>query len=348
MKSKAFGFDIGTNYLKAVWLGFDEKQTELLSCVVLPTPSRGMLSESQLDQEEMAQAMKQLRNEGKITTKFAHIALAENQVFTKVIEMPVLSEKELASAIRWEAEQYIPAALSTMTLDYIVLKQIETTEGPRMLVLLVAAPTGLIGRYQRVMDMAGLSIASVETEILSIVRSALPEEVTPTTFIIHIGALSTSFAITQQNITIFTYSIPVGGTAIVRAIASDFGFSLNQAEEYKRTYGITETNLSGKIGQAIGPILSSIALEIKKALAFYKEKYQRDFPIQQLILSGEIANAPGITTYFANQCGVETVVLNPFATQKIANVPEEIFANGAEFGTAVGLALKDKYEQQNN
>lgn len=347
MKSRAFGFDIGTNFLKAVWLGFDEKRTELLSCVVLPTPTRGMLSESPLDQEEMAQAFKQLRNEGKITTKFAHIALAENQVFTKVIEMPVLSDKELSSAIRWEAEQYIPAALTTMTLDYIVLKQVQTNAGPRMLVLLVAAPTTLIGRYQHVLDMAGMSIASVETEILSIVRSALPEEAAPTTFIIHIGALSTSFAITQQSIPIFTYSIPVGGTAIVRAIASDFGFSLNQAEEYKRTYGISETNLSGKIGKAIGPILSTIALEIKKALAFYKEKYQKDFPIQQLILSGEVASTPGITSYFADQCGVETVILNPFTAQKIENVPEEIFANASEFGTAVGLAIKDKYEQDN-
>jgi len=347
MKSKAFGFDIGTNFLKAVWLGFDEKRIELLSCVVLPTPLRGMLSESPLDQEEIAQAFKQLRNEGKITTKFAHISLAENQVFTKVIEMPVLSDKELASAIRWEAEQYIPAALTTMTLDHIVLKQVQTNAGPRMFVLLVAAPTALIGRYQRVLDLAGISIASVETEILSVVRSASPATVTPTTFIVHIGALGTSFAITQQNVIIFTYSIPVGATAIIRAIASDFGFSLNQAEEYKRTYGISETNLSGKIGKAIGPILSSIALEIKKALAFYKEKYQKDFPIQQLILSGEIASNPGITSYFANQCGVETVVLNPFAVQKIENVPEEIFANAPEFGTAVGLALKDRYEQNN-
>ena len=343
MKSRTFGFDIGTNYLKAVWLGSDETKADLLSCVVLPTPPRGMLSESQLDQEEMAQSFKQLMHEGKIIPKSAHISLAENQVFTKVIEMPVLSDKELSSAIRWEAEQYIPASLSTMTLDYIVLKELQTPAGPRMLVLLVAAPSTLIRRYQHVLDMAGISLASVETEILSIVRSATIDE-TPTTFVIHIGGLSTSFAIIQQNTVIFTYAIPIGGTAILRAIASDFGFSLAQAEEYKRTYGIAESNLSGKIGKVIGPILSSMTLEVKKALAFYREKYQEDYPIQQLLLSGEIASTPGITSYFADQCGIETLVLNPFAMQKIENVPEEIFANAHEFGAAVGLALKDIYE----
>lgn len=341
MKSKSFGFDIGSDTLKAVWLDVEEENVTLLSCVALPTPPHGMVSESLLDQEEMAHTIKQMLTEGKITSTSAHIALADNQVFTKVIEMPVLSDKELFSAIKWEAEQYIPASLSTMTLDNLVLKQIQTEQGPKMLVLLVAAPTILIQRYQRVLEMAGLHIASVETDILSIVRSALPDGESPTSFIIHIGSVTTAFAIVQQGVIIFTYSIPVGGLAIDRAIASDFGFSLNQADEYKRTYGVTQENLSGKIGKSISPILSSIVSETKKALAYYKEKYQNTLPVQQLLLSGGTTGIPGIASYFAEQCGVETSLINPFEVKKIGQVPKEIAGNASEFGTAIGLALKE-------
>lgn len=340
MKANSFGLDIGVNSLKAVWLEVSEAKTSLLSCVVFPAPPHGMASESPLDQEEMAQAIKQMLSEGKITVRSAHLSLAESQVFTKVIEMPVLSEKELASAIKWEAEQYIPASLNTMTLDHVVLKNFPTEKGERMLVLLVAAPTSLITRYQKVMELAGIHIASIETDILSIVRSSVHSDAAETIFIVHIGSLTTSFAIVQAGVIIFTYAIPLGGLAIDRAIASDFGFSLAQAEEYKKTYGIADQNHSGKIGKAIDPILSSIVLETKKALTFYKERYHAQYPVNQILLSGETAMLPGLTTYFAEQCGIETIVSNPFELKAIAEVPPEIAANAAEFGISVGLALK--------
>lgn len=341
MKSKSFGLDIGSSTMKAVWLDFEQDRIDLLSCVVLPTPTHGLISESLIDQEEMAQSIKQLLSEGKISSRSAHIALPDNQVFTKVIEMPVLSEKELASAIKWEAEQYIPASLSTMTLDNVILKQMESPTGPKMLVLLVAAPSALIKRYQRVLEMAGISIASVETEVLSVVRAAIPFGQAPTACIVHIGSLSTAFAIVQQGIIIFTYSIPVGALAIDRAIASDFGFSLAQAEEYKKTYGVTDNNLSGKIGKAIGPILQSIVQETKKAFAYYKSKYQSEFPIEQLMLSGGSSAIPGLPKYFTEQCDIETIVVNAFESKKIAQVPLEVSENASELDSAVGLALKD-------
>lgn len=341
MKSKSFGLDIGSGTLKAIWLNVEEDRLDLLSCAVVPAPPHGMVSESIIDQEEMAQAIKQLLSEGKIASRSAHIALSDNQVFTKVIEMPILSEKELVSAIKWEAEQYIPAALSTMTLDNIVLKEIQTETGPKMLVLLVAAPTALIKRYQKVLELAGVSIASIETEVLSIARCVIPFGQKPTACVVHIGSLSTAFAIIQEGTVIFTYSIPVGGLAIDRAIASDFGFTLVQAEEYKKTYGVSKENLSGKIEKAIGPILMTIIQETKKTLAFYKGKYQNEHPIGQLLLSGGSAGIPGLTTYFAEQCGIESIVINPFEVKKITQVPEEVNEIASELGTAVGLALKD-------
>src|SRR5256885_1007854 len=103
-----FGLDIGTNTLKAVWLNRVGTGFEFNACSVLPTPAKGMYSESQLDEEEMVKAIKKAVSDAKITTPYANIALPEGQVYTRVIEMPVLSDKELSTAIYWEAEQYIP------------------------------------------------------------------------------------------------------------------------------------------------------------------------------------------------------------------------------------------------
>lgn len=339
-KQKAFGLDIGTRTIKGVWLSREKNGFLLNSAVIVPSPLRGMNSESPLDQEEIAKAIRALVEEGKITTRYVTIALPENLVYTRVIDMPVLSDKELQSAIYWEAEQYIPVPLSTVTLDYKVLLKPEVATGGKMQVLLVGAPTSLIDKYEKVLTLSGLTIAAVETELLSIIRSLVVEEKFPSTMIVHIGAVSTSLAIVKDNVLVFTYSLPTGGVALSRAIAADFGFALPQAEEYKKTYGLSNSAIGGKIGQVASPILSSILTEIKKAMAFYTQKYPDD-PLKQIILSGGSSQLPGLATYFTSNTAVETAIANPWKILVGQEVAKDIIDNAPQYAIAVGLAMRE-------
>lgn len=346
MDKKSFGLDIGLSSLKAVWLTRLKDGFELNASITSPSPSKGMMSESPLDEEEMARAIGKTVADAKITSKFVNIALPENQVYTKVIEMPELSDKELSSAIYWEAEQHIPVPLSTVSLAWNVLKRPQKdVAGGKMQVLMVGAPTLLVNKYQKIFRMAGLSIKFLETEILSIVRALVPSGDVPPTMIINIGSISTSIALIREGIIIFTYSISTGGMAINRAIITDFGLTPAQAEEYKKTYGVSNKALGGKIGKATEPILNSIMAEVKKALAYYSEKYKNDMPIQQIFLTGGTAKLPGIDLYFTQNTGIETVTANPF---KIlldqSTLPKAILDNGPDYTIAVGLAMRD-YEE---
>lgn len=341
MKNKVFGLDIGATTIKAVWLEKSKDGYILDAVYTMPAPVKGMLSESPLDQEEMAGAIAKVIQEANIDARSANIALPESQVFTKVIEMPILSDKELASAIYWEAEQYIPVPLNTITLDYKVLYR----PGPndpitKMSVLLVGAPSTLIDKYEKIMTMSGISINALETEILSVSRALILGQEFPSTLIINIGALSTSLAIVKNNILTFTYFIPTGGVALSRAIASDLGFSIPQAEEYKRVYGLEETNFGGKIGKAAEPVLTSILSEVKKAMAFYAERFPQD-PIKQILLSGGSAKLPGLSTYFAENSGIESVVANPWKVLASQEVPKEILDDAPEYAIAIGLAMRE-------
>jgi type IV pilus assembly protein PilM len=340
--NKSFGLDIGTTMVKAVWLGGSADKPSLKSCISAPTPSKGMLSESPFDQEEMGKAIRKIMTDAKIHTNDAHVALADNQVFIKVIDMPILSDKELSSAIYWEAEQYIPAPLPTITLDWHILKRPEAAApDAKMQVLLVGAPTSLIKKYQTILQMAGVTIVSIETEVLSVIRAVITQKNAPTTLIMNMGALSTSLAIVQNGTIVFTYSIPLGGIAMNRAIATDFGFAINQAEEYKKTYGITDEKLGGKIGKAIEPILLAMLTEIKKAIAFYTEKFGNELPINQIIIAGGSAKLPGMDLFLVQNVGIETVIASPWKTLNVQHVPQQIIDTGTDFTIAVGLALKE-------
>lgn len=340
MASKSFGLDIGSSTMKAVWVEVKNNGYYLDAAITNVTPQKGMLSESPLDQEEIAQAIKTMVQEAGISTKFVNIALAENQVYTRVIQMPILSDKELESAIYWEAEQYIPVPLSTITLDYRIIKRPTTPEeGTVMEVLLVGAPTVLIDKYEKILSLSGLIISSVETEILSVLRSVVIGPNFPPSIIVNMGATSTSLAIVQNGLLRFTYSIPTGGNAITRAIGADFGFALQQAEEYKKIYGLSSDSLEGKIGKAAYPVLSLIVAEMKKALSFYAEKYPTD-PIRQTILTGGASKMIGLTPFFTNAVGLETSIANPWKLLVPQEVPTDIIENAPNYTVAVGLAIR--------
>ncbi len=332
--------------MKLVWLSHEVNGFILSSCIIASTPPKGMLSSSPIDEEEMAQAIKKAVEEANIKTKNVNVALAENQVYTKVIDMPVLSDRELASAIYWEAEQYIPVPLANITLVWSVLRRPDKNlPSEKMQVLMVGAPTALIKKYQKILSMAGLTVSSMETELLATVRSlAFPEGNAPfpPSLIISIGAVSTSLTIVRNQVMVFTYSTQIGGAAINRAIATDFGLTPQQAEEYKKVYGVSGKSLGGKIGEATSPILTSIVNEAKKAIAFYNQKYKDDLPIRQIILSGGTAKLPGIELFFAQHIGIETVMANPWKILASQQIPKEILDNASDYTIAVGLGMKDE------
>lgn len=342
MKNAIFGLDVGVTTIRVCWLAVDSKNIKYLSSFSTATPAKGMTSESSLDHQEMAAVINKLVIDAKITTNNVSVALPENRVYTKVIDMPNLSDKELSSAIYWEAEQYIPAPLDTMTLDWSILRKPGSGDtANKMQVLLVAAPNQVIKRYQAILELAGLSLAGIETEILSAIRSVVANEDFPTTIIMNLGALSTSLSIIQNGNIAFTYVIPLGGIALTRAIASDFGFALPQAEEYKKIYGLMDRDFGGKISNALQPVLFSIAGEVKKAINFYTDKYKNESPIVQLMLTGGSASLPGIGSYFVQNVGLETVIGNPWKMRNIQGVPPDIQTRGPEFAVSIGLALKE-------
>lgn len=338
----AFGIDIGSVMMKGVWLDKTGNGYKLKSHFKMQTPPRGMASLSPVDEEQMVQTIKTSVNEAKMGTRAVNIALPDNQVYVKVIETPSLNDVELKSAINWIAEQYIPAPLNTIMLDWQVLQRdIKTPTGMKMNVLIAGAPLALLSRYQKTIEFSGLSLMGVETEMLATIRAVLGKTTVPINMVISIGNLSSSIAIVNNGVISFIYTIPVGSSAINRAIASNFALSATQAEEYKRVYGIKDKAIGGKIRSAIEPILSSLIEEIKKGVAYYRERQQGNLTISQVTVSGGTAKMPGIDLYFVNALGLETVIANPWKSLGIENVPEDIQDEGAEFAVSIGLAMKE-------
>jgi len=340
--ARLVGLDIGSTTIKVVEIENSGNSHHLITAGLSATPPRGLLSEATFDQVAMAEAIKKTFADARIASKSVNIALPESMVYTRVVEMPVLSEKELASAIRWEAEQYIPLPLSDAVLDYQIMDKPTKTPGSKMEVFLVAAPNSLVGKFQKIAQLAGIDLVSIETEALALVRSIMENNNpnAPVTLLVNMSAETTSLCIAKGTSVILTYVIPSGSKAFTRALSADLGIDQMQAEEYKKTYGLKKEVLSGKVGSTFKPILDNILSELKRTVSFYQSKNQDMDPIRRVILVGGTAKMPGLAVYIAEELGIETQIGDPWQKVSGAERLQSLPYDPILFAQAVGLALK--------
>lgn len=335
------GLDIGSHSIKLIEIGKKGNETTLVSAGSIPTPPKALTSAISADQEAVAHAIKQLIKETGAKSSSVNLSLPEAQVFTRVIEVPQLSSRELASAITWEAEQYIPLPMDQVNVDYTILRDAKETGTDKMEVLLVACPKSLLEKYLTIIEMAELIPVAVETEIIATAR-ALSRSVASikNALLVSLGAQTTDLAILRSGVLTFTRSIAAGGEALSRALVAGLDFNPAQAEEFKRTYGLEPDKLQGKIVAAVKPIMDTIISEIKRAIAFFNQKH-KDEHIETILLSGGTAKLPGMVVYIAESLGIEAQLANPWVG--IARDPRfnVLDGEGPTFTVAVGLALRD-------
>lgn len=155
----------------------------------------------------------------------------------------------------------------------------------------------------------------------------------------NLGLKSLDLVLIHNGSLLSTRSLPTGGEALTRALSTTLSMELSAAEEYKKTYGLSD-QLEGKVASALEPILKVLGNEIKKVAHFYEEKTKDSLKL--LVLSGGSVLLPGITEHFAQMLNLEVQIANPLVVVKGDEKTKETFRNIAPlFVTSMGLAMKE-------
>lgn len=340
MANQLFGLDIGRAFVKVAQVESRGRRKVLAAAGVLPTPGGGIVSESPVELSKVSDAIRACVSAAKIETGKCAVSLIESQVVSRMITLPVLTDKELAAAINWEAEQYIPLPIKDVVLQYKVInKEVTSATGEsKMEVLLIAAPKRVIGKYISVVKGAGLRAEALETESSALARS-LTKPSDPVTIIVSMGALSTELVVSQAGNVLFTRSIATGGVNLTRAIMSEFNLPQKQAEEYKQNYGILEDKLSGKIAVVLKPILDIVTGEILKAVEFCRSQI-RSTEVARVVICGGGAFLPGLSSFLVERTNLEVSLGDPWADFVKEGVVMQLAAQGSIYSVATGLALR--------
>lgn len=330
------GLDIGSKTIKIVELTKEGQGFGLSGSGIVGYSIKS--ADGFNEQKEIAEigaVVKKLHKEARISGKDVVISLPESQAFTRIVKFPPLTDQEIASAVKWEAEQYIPIPLTEAIVQHQVLERKEGGSS-EAIVLLVAAPKNLVEKYIAVVETAGLNVVAAETELIALTRALAPAD--KTVMLLDFGSRSADIAIAKNGNLYFSRSIPTAGEAFTRAIATNLGVEYKQAEAYKKTYGLSGESLEGKIKLVIDPVFRIVTDEIKKAIHFYQTESAGD-PPSLVILSGGTSSMPNIASGLTKLLGLEVIFGNPFAKISMDEASLKALAPySAFYSIAVGLA----------
>lgn len=330
-KSK-LGIDIGTSSIKVAQLKKENHQFFLETYgvvnVTYETQRMGMDAITQT-----AEIIKELLRRCRVSTRQVVASLPNNIVFVSVIDMPALSDKELKSAIEWEARRYVPLPLEEVTLSWSVLRDRASAE--KLKVLLTAVPTTVIDNYLKMFKLANLQPQALEIESVALIRSLVGER-KDSFLIIDIGARNTSLSLVDKGFLRLSRNLAIGGDTITSGIAGSLKVSLSRAEQFKRDLGITGE--LGQIPQALRPTVDTIKDETAQLLKIYESNGGE---IQEIIFCGSGSKLPGLLQYFS-QFGAKVSLGDPL---KFINYPEQLRENLLQVSTglavSMGLAMRE-------
>ena len=286
--------------------------------------------------------VKEVMKKAKIKAVNAVASIPSFSTFATAIEMPYISEQDLAKALPFEARKYIPVPLNEVVLDWSIIdippNWVSSTKPTTVEVFLAAVPRDETLRYQRIMRGAGLNLKALELENSALTRALLGNDLSPTV-IVNIGGRSTSIVIVNRGYERLSHNYEVGGFEITKSIARSLNISLEKAEEMKKKMGLKEID-ENVINVAMKTLIDMMVLETKKTITGYEEAKSQK--ISRVLLVGGLTNMPNFASYFQQKLGREVTMGNAFARivypQSLFTVIQEL---SSTFAVATGLAMRE-------
>jgi type IV pilus assembly protein PilM len=196
-----------------------------------------------LDERTLSDALRELFGDGRLG-KRVRIGLANQRTVLRTLELPpVTDRKELAAAVRFQAEDQVPMPLAGAVLDFHSLGIVDTPEGPRQRVIVVAAQREMVERLLRAVRHAGLRPEGVDLSAFALIRSlyrptaADSETAGERVLYLNVGGL-TNMAIAEGTVCRFTRVVGGGLEAMAAEIAERRGVPLVDARELLATYDL--------------------------------------------------------------------------------------------------------------
>ena len=308
----------------------------------------GIVSEGEInDSAALSSELKSFFAKNKLG-KTVTLGVANQRVVVRTLRMPLIEdEKELDTAIRFQAQDHIPMPLDQAVLDHQIVAKESSEGGDRhMDVVAVAARRDMVNGLIDALRKAGLRPAAIDLSAFGMIRALTagqPEPVegavVPTILYCHFGDV-TNLAVARGPVCLFTRIAPYGMENMAVSVAESEDMEGDEAREWLLEVGLEDPlddfeddrQEAETAREVLNEGASRLADELRVSLEFYGAQEGAP-PGDKIVVCGAASLIPGLPEKIQESLGRPVEFESPSA---LAQMDEE---DAARLTVSYGLAL---------
>jgi len=240
-----------------------------------------------VDIDALTEALREMFSTGGLG-KRVRVGIANQRTVMRTLDLPpVTDRKELAAAVRFQAQDQVPMPLSNAVLDFHPLGLIDTPSGQRQRVVLVAAQRDMVEKLLTAVRRAGLTPEGVDLSAFALIRSLhdRAEGETGRVLYLNVDGLA-NLAIAEGTVCRFTRVIGGGVEAMAGELAARRAISLGEARALLASVdlGAPKADEDAFAKASSAPVAEDAVTAIEAALEQESsEQSQEQLPDEQVI-----------------------------------------------------------------
>lgn len=332
-----FGLDLGRSTVRVMQLHRAKKRMRVVGYGETSFPTEAIENGCIVKHELVADAVQKMFQHslvGDITTKRVAISVPISRAFTRSVELPNLSEKEVEAAVATEVDQYIPAAAESLYVDYTTVQ----TGKDKWATFIVAMPRKIVDSYITLCRLLGLEVVIVQTS--SSANAGLFSQDSQSdmpSVLIDFGSESADITVYDRN-PVVSGAVAFGGEDVTKLISESLGVTPREASIIKSKYGLNLSKKQQQIERALEPSLKTLLKELQRSIRYYEERSPDKHKIAQIITTGGGANMPGLAEYLTHRLRLPVRSFDPTTFFDFGNLQPINSGSRMSYVTVCGLS----------
>ncbi|MCK5706298.1 MAG: type IV pilus assembly protein PilM [Candidatus Aureabacteria bacterium] len=300
--ASSVAIDIGTQYVKIVELVKNNQIQKVKNYKILNLVSDGKRFLS----KEISRLIKKSFSEMNIDAKVVKTTVSGKSLVVRHVDLPKMSEKELKSSLRYQADLHIPFSLDEAFFDAYIINNNTGLPENRMRVIIVAIKRKDADETIKTIKRAGCSLDLVTVDSIALFNAfengITDTEKNDTIALVDIGASKTNINVVNNGVSLLCREIKYGGIKFTELLMESLEISFDEAEE-KKIAG--DDTIIPYISETFKPLIRDI-----RASFDYFEGLMGG-SIQKVYLSGGGSLTRGIVDLFKEKLGIHVLLWNP-------------------------------------
>jgi type IV pilus assembly protein PilM len=344
-RRSVIGLDIEPGYLAAA-------QVSVNGAVAVEHAATGPLEPGVMrdgevaDVEALGEALKAFFRTHNLPRR-VRLGVANQRIVVRTLELPDLrNPKELEAAVRFQAQEHLPMQLDLAVLDYHPLGLVQTENGERQRVVLVAARRDMIDRLLEAARHAGLRPEGIDLSAFAMIRALGRPAIEGQGALVYVsvGGL-TNLAIAEGTQCRFTRVAAGGLESIVAQLAERRALTLDHSRQWLAHVGLEapvetvegDPEIVAEARTVLSDGVRRIADDVRNSLDYYRAQ-DGIVAVDGAVVTGPAVGIPG----FVDQLAAD---LNMQVEAGLVDEARPGVLTGAEAGRmaiAAGLAIEER------